>query len=45
MLAHMIFLTSRRELQQCTSWVYDCDNAADGGATALPQDPWMEVTH
>src|SRR5262249_28336834 len=24
--------------------VYDCDNAANGGDTALPQAPWMEVT-
>jgi hypothetical protein len=42
-LAHMVFLTSRRGLEQCTSRVYDCDNAANGGGTALPQDPWMEV--
>jgi len=44
-LAHMVLLSPRRELAQYTSWIYDCDNAADGGDTALPQDPWMEVTH
>jgi len=44
-LAHIILLSSHCELAQCTSRGYDCDNAADGGATTLPQDPWMEVTH